>query len=100
MKGLDKLDDNLNKQEIIAKKRAEYTLLGKGKRPHKGMRLWAKTPEGNIFEVKIIPKDYLKISLNGSTSKGAESKAHLNPKNEHVWAVNMKNAKRKLNIHL
>lgn len=102
---MDKLDphkkDTHSGTEIVAKKKAEYKYLGAGKRPHRGMDLWALDLEKAIvYKVPIIPKEEIMWPKDGKARMSekeivATSKVTINPNHPTVWAINVANAMKK-----
>ena len=93
MKEFDLKDEiPLDKQEIIAKKNAEVSLIGTNKSPYKGARLWEldrKTLQ--VKEIEITFK--AEVDIKGrSVVRGVTT---VNRNNLHVWAINKENAYKK-----
>lgn len=94
---MDKLDPHKKDihvgTEIVAKKKAEYKYLGAGKRPYRGMHLWAlDLDEAVVYMVPIIQKELLDIT---KMEEVATSKVTINPNHPTVWAINAANAMKK-----
>lgn len=94
---MDNLDEKiglglLKKQAIVLpiKKKHEYKLIG-SLRYRKGLKLYAINEDENVYLVDVLDKKVLDLD------KGAGiKKAVINPNHRMVWALNVKNAIRKL----
>lgn len=85
-------DKKLNKQEIQAEKQAEYKFVGAGRRPHKGMLLFALDLEKlEVYEVKVLTK--MTLDLKGKEQ--GTFMATINQKHPMVWALHKKSALKK-----
>ena len=69
----------------------EYKFIGTSRNIHR-LRLWSMDSDGNVEEVKVDRLAY--IGMSGK--EVLKARANLDPRMKHCYALNAKNAKRKM----
>lgn len=81
--------------EIVAKKKKEYKFLGAGRKPHRGMLLYAlDLDKGEIYNIPVVPKEEIMFPKHPTVKEklAATARVHMNPNHPAVWKINPANA--------